>query len=223
MEKYYTWHNGRCEVRDWIMTAVLEIHPTHPQPRLIKQAVMVLQSGGVIVYPTDSGYALGCLMGDKAALERIRQLRGLNPRHHFTLMCRDLSEIAVYARVNNVIFRLLKAHTPGPYTFILEATKEVPKRVQQQKRKTIGIRVPDHPIALRLIEALGAPMLSTSLILPNEEHPLSEAYDILEQLDKRVDLILDGGSTGHESTSVIDLTGAAPEVLRKGAGDLASF
>lgn len=205
------------------MTDILEIHPTHPQQRLIARAVLVLQGGGVIVYPTDSGYALGCHMGDKAALERIRKIRGLTPRHHFTLMCRDLSEISTYARVDNIRFRLLKAHTPGPYTFILEATKEVPKRVQQQKRKTIGVRVPKHQIALDLIEYLSEPMLSTSLILPDQEYPLFEVHEIADQLNGKVDMILDGGVVPRESTSVIDLTGSAPEILRRGAGDLTAF
>ena len=206
-----------------VMTALLEIYPVHPQPRLIHQVVESLRGGGVIVYPTDSGYALGCCIGNKKGLERIRQIRALGPRHHFTLMCRDLSEIAVYARVDNPMFRLLKAHMPGPYTFILEATKEVPKRVQPIKRKTIGIRIPEHHIALSLIEDLGEPMLSTSLILPEEAYPLSEAHEILERLAGRVDLIVDGGATGREPTSVIDLSSKAPEVLRKGAGDTQTF
>lgn len=205
------------------MADLFEIHPTHPQQRLVDRAVMILHEGGVIVYPTDSGYALGCHMGDKKALERIRKIRGLGPRHHFTLMCRDLSEIALYAHVDNPAFRLLKAHTPGAYTFILQATKEVPKRVQQQKRKTIGIRIPNHQIALDLIEGLGEPMLSTSLILPDEEYPLSEAHEIQDHLDSQVDLIIDGGATGREPTSVVGLTSGVPEVLREGAGDTSTF
>lgn len=205
------------------MTDILEVHPTHPQQRLINRAVTVLQSGGVIVYPTDSGYALGCHMGDKSALDRLRKIRELDPRHHFTLMCRDLSEIALYARVSNSIFRLLKAHTPGEYTFILEATKEVPKRVQQQKRKTIGIRVPKNEIALDLLAHLGEPMLSTSLILPNEDFPLSDAQDIYDHLRGRVEIILDGGPISQNPTSVIDLSSGTPEVLRKGAGDITAF
>ena len=205
------------------MADLCEIHPTHPQPRLIGRTVKVLREGGVIVYPTDSGYALGCCIGNKKSMERIRQIRGLNPRHHFTLMCGDLSQVAVYARVDNSNFRLLKAHTPGAYTFILAVTKEVPKRVQQQKRKTIGIRVPKNNITLSLIECLAEPLLSTSLSLTEDHYPLSDGQEIFTRLRRRVDLILDAGVVRREPTSVIDLTSGVPEVLREGAGDTSTF
>lgn len=205
------------------MTDILAIHPTHPQERLIRKAVDVLKAGGVIVYPTDSGYAFGCQIGDKNAMDRIRRLRQLPPRHHFTLMCRDLSEISMYARVNNPVFRLLKAHTPGPYTFILPATKDVPRRLQHPKRKTIGLRIPDNPIALLLIELLGEPIMSTSLILPDKKEPLSGSEEIASRLDAQVDVIIDGGDCGTIPTSIVDLTTQIPEILRKGRGDVSGF
>jgi len=205
------------------MTDILAIHPTHPQERLIRKAVDVLKAGGVIVYPTDSGYAFGCQIGDRDALDRIRRLRQLPPTHHFTLMCRDLSEISTYARVNNPVFRLLKAHTPGAYTFILPATKDVPKRLQHPKRKAIGLRIPDSPIALLLIELLGEPIMSTSLILPDLERPLLDREEIATRLDAKVDLIIDGGSCGTIPTSIVDLTAETPEILREGRGDVSGF
>ncbi len=205
------------------MTDILAIHPTHPQERLIRKAVDVLRSGGILIYPTDSGYAFGCQIGDKNAMDRIRRLRQLPPNHHFTLMCRDLSEISIYARVNNAVFRLLKAHTPGAYTFILEATKEVPKRLQHPKRKTIGLRIPSNPIALLLMEVLGQPMLSTSMILPGEELPLPSLEEIAQQLKGQVDLIIDGGDCGIIPTSIVDLTSGFPEIIRVGRGDISDF
>jgi tRNA threonylcarbamoyl adenosine modification protein (Sua5/YciO/YrdC/YwlC family) len=205
------------------MAQYFVIHPQNPQLRLIRQAADMVREGAVIAYPTDSCYALGCHLDDKDAMLRLRQIRGLDETHHFTLVCRDLSEISHYARVDNVQFRLLKGNTPGSYTFILQATREVPRRLQHPKRSTIGIRVPDHPVALALLEELGEPLLSTTLILPGDELPLHEAEDIRERLDRQVDLILDGGATGLEPTTVIDLTGEAPQLLRRGKGEVSHF
>ena len=198
----------------------LVIHPENPQPRLISQAVAVLRHGGIVVYPTDSSYALGCHLGDKAALERIRRIRQLDAQHNFTLMCQDLSELATYARVGNQAFRLLKALTPGPYTFILTASREVPRRLQHPRRKTIGLRVPDHPIAQALLETLGEPMLSVTLILPGDDMPLTDPEEIRERIGKQGDVIIYGGYCGHEPTTVIDLSGESPQVVREGKGDI---
>jgi len=183
----------------------------------------MVRDGAVIAYPTDSSYALGCHLDDRTAVSRIRQIRGLDDSHYMTLMCRDLSELARYARVDNVQFRLLKNNTPGSYTFILEATREVPRRLQHPKRNTVGIRIPDHQVALALLEELGEPLLSSTLILPGEQHPLSSADDICSRLDRRVDLVLDGGAAGLEPTTVIDLTGETPALLRRGKGNVAPF
>jgi tRNA threonylcarbamoyl adenosine modification protein (Sua5/YciO/YrdC/YwlC family) len=200
------------------MAQFFTIHPGNPQPRLIKQAADMLRNGAVIVYPTDSGYALGCRLDDKDAVTRIRQIRGLDEKHLMTLMCRDLSELSHYARVDNAMFRLLKNNTPGSYTFILDATREVPRRLQHPKRSTVGLRIPDHPIALALLEELGEPLLSSTLIMPGEDHPLTDVDEIREQLEKLVELVIEGGTVGLESTTVIDLTDAAPVLLRKGKG-----
>jgi tRNA threonylcarbamoyl adenosine modification protein (Sua5/YciO/YrdC/YwlC family) len=205
------------------MSQFFSIHPDNPNPRLIRQAAEVLRNGGVVVYPTDSCYALGCHLDDKDAVARIRQIRKLDEQHHLTLMCRDLSEISRYARVDNTKFRLLKNNTPGNYTFILEATKEVPKRLQHPKRSTIGMRIPDHPVALALLEELGEPLLSTTLILPDEEGPLNDAEHIRDLLEKQVDLVIDGGAVGLDFTTVIDLTGDIPVLLRRGKGDVGHF
>ncbi len=205
------------------MSQFFSIHPGNPNPRLIRQAAEVLRAGGVVAYPTDSCYALGCHLDDKDAVARIRQIRQLDEQHHMTLMCRDLSEISRYAKVDNTKFRLLKSNTPGSYTFILEATKEVPKRLQHPKRSTIGMRIPDHPVALALLEELGEPLLSTTLILPEEEGPLNDAAHIRELLEKQVDLVIDGGAVGVDFTTVIDLTGEVPVLLRRGKGDVAPF
>ncbi len=205
------------------MAQFFVIHPENPQPRLIRQAAAMVRDGAVIVYPTDSCYALGCHSSDKSAMARILQIRGLDDNHYMTLMCRDLSELGRYARVDNVQFRLLKNNTPGSYTFILEATREVNKRLQNPKRNTIGIRIPDHPVALALLEELDEPLLSSTLILPGEEHPLSDADEIRACLDRRVDLVLDGGAVGLEMTTVIDLTGEAPVLVRRGKGNVAPF
>ena len=205
------------------MSQFFSIHPDNPQARLIRQAVDIIKDGGVVVYPTDSCYALGCHLGDKDAMQRIRDIRGVDERHHFTLVCRDLSELAHYARVDNQQYRLLKSNTPGSYTFILLATKEVPRRLQHPKRSTIGLRVPDHPVALALLEELNEPLLSSTLMLPGDEDPLSDGEEIRDRLAKQVDLILDAGSCGTEMSTVIDLTGSAPALIRAGKGSLAPF
>lgn len=205
------------------MSQFFTIYPTNINLRLIRQAVEILRGGGIVVYPTDSCYALGCHLDDKEAVTRIRKIRQMDEQHLLTLMCRDLSEISKYARVDNNKFRLLKGNTPGSYTFILEATKEVPKRVQHPKRSTVGIRVPDHPVALALLEELGEPMLSSTLILPDEEWPLNDAGRIRELLEQRVDAVIDGGGAGVDFTTVIDLTGDTPVLLRQGAGDATRF
>ncbi len=201
----------------------LEIHPKDPQSRLIRQIVEIVQGGGVVVYPTDSCYAFGCHIGDKSAMERISRLRETDRHHHFTLVCRDLSEISKYARVNNQQYRTLKAFTPGPYTFILAATKETPKRLQNEKRRTIGIRVPDHPVPQLLLETLGEPMMSSTLLMPGDEFPMTDAREIQERLFHQVDAVIDGGNCGLEPTSVIDLEGPAPLVARRGKGDVSAF
>ena len=205
------------------MSQFFTIYPNNINMRLIKQAVSILKDGGIVVYPTGSCYALGCLLDDKNAVSRIREIRQLDDEHYLTLMCRDLSEISNYARVDNTQFRLLKANTPGSYTFILEATREVPKRLQHPKRSTIGIRIPDHPVALALLEELGEPMSSSTLILPEEVWPLNDAERIRELLEKKVDAVIDGGAAGVDFTTVIDLTGEHPVLLRQGIGDIAPF
>ena len=205
------------------MAQFFQIHAENPQHRLIVQAADIIRKGGVVVYPTDSAYALGCHIGDKDALERIRTLRKLDKSHNFTLMCRDLSEIATYARVNNQAFRLIKNHTPGAYTFILEATADVPRRLLHPKRKTIGLRVPDNSIALALLEELGEPLMTSSLLMPGEEFPMTDPYDIRDTLEHFVDLVIDGGYCGLEPTTVIDLTDDLPQLLRQGKGDFSPF
>ena len=205
------------------MSQFFHIHPETPQQRLLKQAVQIIQQGGVVIYPTDSGYALGCHVGDKSAMERILQIRQVSGEHHFTLMCRDLSELSVYAKVENAAFRLIKNNTPGAYTFILRGTKEVPKRVLNDKKKTIGLRIPQNKIALALLEELGEPLLSTSLILPGEEFAESDPEDMRARLEKQVSLILHGGVIGESPTTVIDLSDDEPVVLREGCGDPTPF
>jgi tRNA threonylcarbamoyl adenosine modification protein (Sua5/YciO/YrdC/YwlC family) len=205
------------------MAQFLEIHPSDPQPRLIGRAAEALRAGGVIVYPTDSSYALGCRIGEKPALDRIRLIRRVGDKHNFTLVCRDLSEIATYARVDNQAYRLLKSLTPGPYTFIFEATKQVPRRLLHPKRRAIGIRVPDAPISRALLTELDEPILSTTLIMPGDELPLNDTYEIRETIGHCVDLIIDGGSCGTETTTVVDLTRDPPEVIRRGKGDTSLF
>ncbi|MBT3144170.1 L-threonylcarbamoyladenylate synthase [Neptunomonas phycophila] len=205
------------------MNQLFQIHPDNPQKRLIQQAVDIIKQGGVIVYPTDCGYALGCHLGDKSALEKIKRLRQLDDKHNFTLVCRDLSTIGTYAKVNNQIYRLLKAHTPGAYTFILKATTEVPRRLLHPKRRTIGIRIPDSKIVDALLDVLGEPIMSTSLIMPGETEPLTDPYDIRDLLQHNIDAIIDGGYCGMEATTVINLIEDEPEIVREGAGDVAFF
>lgn len=201
------------------MAQYFEIHPTHPQSRLIKRAVEIVRGGGVIAYPTDSSYALGCHIGDKEAMERIRRIRRVDDRHNFTLVCRDLSEVAQYARVSNADYRLLKANTPGPYTFILPATREVPRRLQHPKRKTIGLRVPDHVIVQALLAELGEPLMSSTLMLPGEDLPLSDPEEIRGRLEHEVDVIVDGGFCGLEPTTVVELEDGKASVARAGKGE----
>jgi tRNA threonylcarbamoyl adenosine modification protein (Sua5/YciO/YrdC/YwlC family) len=200
-----------------------QIHPENPQARLIKQAVEIIRNGGVVVYPTDSSYAVGCHIGDKSAVERIRRLRQLDDKHNFTLVCSDLSQLGLFAKVDTGAFRLLKAHTPGPYTFILNATREVPRMLMHPKRRTIGLRVPSHPIAMALLEQLGEPLMSVSLIMPGDAEPLSDPYEMRQVLEHHVDLIIDGGFGGLEASTVINLAGDEPEVIRVGCGDPTPF
>jgi tRNA threonylcarbamoyl adenosine modification protein (Sua5/YciO/YrdC/YwlC family) len=200
------------------MSQYFAIHPSHPQRRLVQQAATIVREGGLVVYPTDTTYALGCHIGDKQSLERIRQLRRLDKDHHFTLTCRDLSEISLYARVDDVNYRILKHFTPGPFTFILPATREVPRRLVHAKRKTIGLRIPDNPIALALLEALNEPMMTTTMRLPDQPLPYTEPEEIRADLQRSVDLIVDGGSGGVLPTTVVNLTGSVPEIQREGMG-----
>jgi tRNA threonylcarbamoyl adenosine modification protein (Sua5/YciO/YrdC/YwlC family) len=205
------------------MSQYFEIHAVNPQLRLIRRAVEIVRAGGVIAYPTDSCYALGCHLGDKAALERVRRIRNADRNHHFTLLCRDLTEIARYARVENWQFRLLKAMTPGPFTFLLPATRETPRRLQHERRRTIGIRVPAHPVPLALLGELGEPLMSSTLILPGDEFPLTDGLEIRARLEHELDAVLDGGHCGLEPTTVVDLAGVPPVVVRQGKGDVGAF
>nr|WP_297461600.1 L-threonylcarbamoyladenylate synthase [uncultured Halomonas sp.] len=205
------------------MTQFFQIHPENPQKRLIDQAVTLIRNGGVIAYPTDSGYALGCHLGDKKAIEKIKWLRSLNDKHNFTLVCSDLSEIGTYAKVDNAVFRLLKTHTPGAYTFILNATSEVPRLLLHPKRRSIGVRVPDHRITHDLLAALGEPLMSVTLIPVDEELPMTDAEEIRERYGAHLDLIIDGGACHLEATSVIDLRELPPVIVREGRGDIAPF
>ena len=202
------------------MAQYFSVHPTHPQPRLVRRAAEIVRAGGLAAYPTDSSYALGCHLGDAPAQQRLRRVRGMDDKHHLTLMCRDLSEIATYAIVDNAQFRLLRLATPGSYTFILRATKEVPRRLQHPRRRTIGVRVPAHAVTQALLAELGEPMLSATLILQGGDAPLADAAQIRAALEHQLELILDSGSCGTEPSTVIDLTGDAPVVLRKGKGPL---
>lgn len=200
------------------MSQYLEIHPRDPQPRLISRVVDIIRGGGVVVYPTDSCYALGCHVGDKAAMERVRRIRQAGRTHNFTLVCKDLSEISLYARVDNAHYRMLRSLTPGPYTFILVATRSVPKRLQNPKRKTIGIRVPDHPVPQAILAALNEPIMSSTLLLPGESLPMTDPEEMLDRLQNEVDAVIASGSCGIEPTTVIDMVGPEPEVLREGRG-----
>ena len=201
------------------MSQYFEIHPDNPQKRLIQQAVEIINKGGVVIYPTDSSYAIGCHLDDKKAVDKIRMIRQLNKEHNFTLVCSDLSEIAQYAVVDNINYRLMKTLTPGPYTFILQASRDVPKRLQNPKRKTIGVRVPDNAVCAALLEELGQPLMSSTLILPNEDLPMTDPHEIRVTLENVVDLIIDGGYSGHEPTTVINLVDGSPEILRQGLGN----
>ncbi|MCG7897535.1 MAG: threonylcarbamoyl-AMP synthase [Candidatus Thiodiazotropha lotti] len=205
------------------MAQFFQIHPENPQVRLIRQAVSIIQEGGLVIYPTDSSYALGCHIGDKGAMERIRRIRKVDDAHNFTLVCQDLTEISHYAKIDNQDYRLLKNLTPGPYTFIHKATKQVPRRLMHPKRKTIGIRVPDNEIVRALLQELGEPIMSTTLILPGEEMPLTDPYEMRDLLDHQVDLIIDGGYCGYEATTVVVMTDHQPEVVRAGKGDTSLF
>jgi tRNA threonylcarbamoyl adenosine modification protein (Sua5/YciO/YrdC/YwlC family) len=205
------------------MARIVEIHPLHPQPRRIARVVATIHEGGLVAYPTDSSYALGCHIGDKKAMERIHRIRKTDKNHNFTLVGRDLSEISLYARVDNWIYRLLKSLTPGPYTFILQASREVPKRLQNPKRRTIGLRVPDHPIVAAMLESLGEPIMSSTLLLPGDDMPLTDPYEINRRIGHEIELIVDAGPTGIEPTTVIDLSGGTVEILRKGRGDVSAL
>ncbi|AXR06043.1 L-threonylcarbamoyladenylate synthase [Salinimonas sediminis] len=205
------------------MSQFFYIHPDNPQPRLLKQAVELIRQGEVVVYPTDSGYAIGCQMDDKRALDKLCQVRNIDKDHNFTLMCRDMSELSIYAKVDNVAFRQIKNNTPGPYTFILKATREVPRRLQNPKRKTIGIRVPNNIIALKLLEELNEPLMSTSLILPGAQMAESDPDDIRDKLEKRVGLIIHGGTLGEHPTTIVDLSDGPVDILRHGSGDPSPF
>ncbi|MEQ5837446.1 threonylcarbamoyl-AMP synthase [Marinobacter sp. R17] len=205
------------------MSQFFQIHPETPQLRLINQAVDILRKGGVVVYPTDSAYAIGCQLEDKQATDRIKRIRRLDDKHNFTLVCRDLSDIGQYAKVDNTQYRLLKNFTPGPYTFILDATSEVPRRLLHPKRRTIGLRVPDNPIVQALLAELGEPIMSSTLILPGETEPMTDPYEIRETLEHELDLIIDGGFCGFEATTVVNFCGEVPEVTRVGKGDPGPF
>jgi tRNA threonylcarbamoyl adenosine modification protein (Sua5/YciO/YrdC/YwlC family) len=205
------------------MSQFFQIHPVTPQKRLIHQAVEILRKGGVIVFPTDSAYAIGCCLDEKQALDRIKRVRRLDDKHNFTLMCRDLSDVGVFAKVGNTQYRLMKQFTPGAYTFILDATSEVPRRLLHPKRKTIGMRVPDNAIVQELLAELGEPIMSSTLILPGEEDPMTDPEDIRDRLEHELDLIIDGGFCGLEATTVVNMTGPVPEVTREGKGDPEPF
>ncbi len=200
------------------MSQYFEVHPETPQPRLVRRAVEIIRAGGLVAYPSGTTYALGCGLGEKAAVERIRALRQLDERHHFTLACRDLSDIGSYTRMDNTAFRLLKAHTPGPYTFVLRATAEVPRRLQHSRRRTVGIRVPDHPVARAILTELGEPLTTSTLLLPDEDYPMTDPAEIRDRIGRQLDAVIDAGPGGLEPSTVVDLSGEAPQVLRHGAG-----
>lgn len=205
------------------MARYLDIHPVDPQPRLIGQAVALLRDDGLLAYPTDSGYALGIQLGNRDGLERIRTIRQLDDKHHFTLVCRDFAQLGQLAQIDNAAFRAIKAATPGPYTFILPATAEVPKRLMHPKKKTVGVRIPDHPLVRALLEELGEPILSSTLILPGETEPMTEGWQVKDELDQLLDAVIDSGECGSLPTTVVDFTSGAPEVTRYGAGDATRF
>jgi tRNA threonylcarbamoyl adenosine modification protein (Sua5/YciO/YrdC/YwlC family) len=201
----------------------LDVHPQNPQRRAIGQVVELIREGGLVVYPTDSGFALGCRVGNREGVERIRTLRKLGDDHHFTLVCRDFAQLGHYVEVSNPVFRAVKASTPGPYTFILPATKEVPRRLLHPKKRTVGVRIPDHVVVRALLDELGEPLLSSSLLLPGEDEPMREGWEVAERLEHQVDAVVDSGDQGVEPTTVVDLSGPEPEIVRRGAGDPAPF
>ncbi|UYM05744.1 L-threonylcarbamoyladenylate synthase [Solicola gregarius] len=205
------------------MARYFDVHPENPQPRAIGQIVDMVRDGGLIAYPTDSCFALGCQPGNKDGLDRIRQIRRLDDKHHFTLVCRDFSQLGQYVHVDNSIFRVVRAATPGKYTFILPATHEVPRRLLHPKKKTVGVRIPDHPVVRALLEAFGEPLLSSTLLLPDEDEPMTQGWEIKERLDHQVDAVIDSGDCGVEPTTVVDLSQGFPEIVRRGAGDPARF
>ena len=205
------------------MAKYFDVHPDNPQPRAIRQVVDIVRAGGLIAYPTDSCFALGCALGNKDGMDRIREIRHLDDRHHFTLMCRDFAQLGQFVQINNALFRILKASTPGPYTFILPATRDVPRRLMHPKKRTVGVRIPDHVVALALLTELAEPMLSSTLILPGAEEPMTHGWEIKEELDHALDAVIDSGDCGVEPTTVIDFSGPEPEILRKGAGDISRF
>lgn len=205
------------------MSQLLRIHPRNPQARLINQAAECILAGGVIAYPTDVCYALGCRLGEVSAMERIRRIRQLGDQHFFTFICRDLSELSSYAKVDNAAYRLLRSHTPGPYTFVLRATREVPRRLQHPRRKTLGLRVPDTPIVRGLLDRVGEPIISVTLLLADDALPMTDAESIFECIGAQLDVVIDGGACGHEPTSVIDLSAAEPRIIRRGLGDVRAF
>jgi tRNA threonylcarbamoyl adenosine modification protein (Sua5/YciO/YrdC/YwlC family) len=200
-----------------------DVHPDNPQPRAIRQVVDVVRGGGLIAYPTDSCFALGCALGNRAGMDRIREIRHLDERHPFTLMCRDFTELGQLVQLNNALFRQLKAATPGPYTFILPATKEVPRRLQHPRKRTVGVRIPDHMVAQALLDELGEPMLSSTLVLPGAEEPMTQGWEIKEELDHALDAVIDSGDCGTEPTTVVDFSSGEAEIVRKGAGDWSRF
>jgi tRNA threonylcarbamoyl adenosine modification protein (Sua5/YciO/YrdC/YwlC family) len=205
------------------MARYFDVHPENPQPRLIGQVVELVRSGGLVVYPTDSCFAFGCQLGNRDGLDRIRQIRQLTDKHHFTLVCRDFGQLGQFVEVNNAVFRSVKASTPGSYTFILPATKEVPRRLLHPRKHTVGVRIPKHTVAQAILEALGEPLLSSTLLLPGDEEPLTQGWEIKDRLDHLVDAVVDSGDCGIEPTTVIDLSGSEPEILRRGAGETARF
>lgn len=205
------------------MAKYFDVHPDNPQPRVIRQVVDVVRSGGLIAYPTDSCFALGCALGNKDGMDRIREIRHLDDRHPFTLMCRDFAQMGQFVQINNSLFRALKAATPGPYTFILPATREVPRRLQHPKKKTVGVRIPDHVVAQALLAELGEPLLSSTLTLPGEAEPMTQGWEIKEELDHALDAVLDSGECGVEMTTVVDFSSGEAEIVRKGAGDWSRF
>jgi tRNA threonylcarbamoyl adenosine modification protein (Sua5/YciO/YrdC/YwlC family) len=205
------------------MATYFDVHPVDPQPRSIAQVVRLMREGAVVAYPTDSGFALGCQMGNQEGLSRMRQIRGLDSKHHFTLLCKDFAQLGQLVHIDNAVFRAIKAATPGPYTFILPATGEVPRKLLHPKKRTVGVRIPDHRVAQAILAEIGEPILTTTLLLPGDEEPMSEGWEIKERLDHEVEAVIDSGDSGREPTTVVDFSSGVPEVVRKGAGDTALF